>query len=190
MVKTWEDVERYRQVIADTDPDGVVECGTFSGKSALWFARHTGRPVVTIDIHNQVSAETRADARMAGVTFLRGASDRADIHQNVLMWCRDHDVRRPLVVLDSDHSAHTVRAELELYAPLVAPGGYCVVEDTIVRWMPWEQVQAGGPYHGSPLDAVEAWLRHPTAGEWENDAALEGMHPATQFPGGWLRRTA
>ena len=187
IVKTAEDLERYRMVIEATRPDGVIECGTFSGKSALWFAEQTCAPVVTIDVHMQVDGPTRTRARMSGVTFLTGRSTDQATVDRVDAWARDHDVRRPLVVLDSDHSADTVAEELAAYAGRVPVGGYCVVEDTLVRWMPWAQTTGGGPYRGSPLDAVDSFLAgHPG---WENDDVLEGLCSTTQFPGGWLRRT-
>ena len=183
-VKTAEDLARYREVIARTAPDGVIEIGTFSGKSAVWFATETSAPVVTVDVNPQVDDATRS-AGEGTVTWLVGRSDDTHVINAVHQWVRNQQVANPLVVLDGDHSAMTVATELLLYSPFVAVGGYCVVEDTLVRWMPWE-MQPEGPYHGNPLDAVEGFLvRRPT---WGNDQDLEDRYPTTQFPGGWLRR--
>ena len=41
-----------------------------------------------------------------------------------------------LVCLDSNHTHAHVLAELEAYAPLVTPGSYCVVFDTLIEDMP------------------------------------------------------
>ena len=35
-----------------------------------------------------------------------------------------------LAILDADHDRDHVLAELRLYAPMVTPGSYCIVEDT------------------------------------------------------------
>lgn len=184
-VKTVEDIERYRIVLAATAPTLVIECGTFSGKSALWFAREGKCRVVTVDVDaSNVSPETKAEAQDAGVCFYHGRS--TGLLVGALIHSAAASERRVMVVLDSDHSAETVRQEMAAYAPLVSPGCYCVVEDTLVRHMPWEQHPVG-PYLGSPWDAAEEWLvAHPD--DWELDLALEDRYKATQMPGGWLRR--
>jgi cephalosporin hydroxylase len=184
-VKTVEDLERYRIVLARTRPTLIIECGTFSGKSALWFAREGQCRVVTVDVDpNNVSAETHRLAALAGVCFLHGRSTGLMVGAMIHSFAAEE--ARVMVVLDSDHSADTVRQELAAYADLVTPGCYCVVEDTIVRWMPWEQHPIG-PYLGSPLDAAEEWLA-AHGDRWENDLELEDRTRATQHPGGWLRR--
>jgi cephalosporin hydroxylase len=92
---------------------------------------------------------------------------------------------RRMVVLDSDHSTTHVLAELEVWASLVTPGCYLVVEDTVVRHL---QDRMKFPFNGNPADALDEWLpKHP---EFEVDHELEAMFPATQHPGGWLRKLA
>lgn len=185
-VKTEEDLARYRAVIARARPDGIIETGTFSGKSALWFARNAGVPVWTVDVHSQVDAATQEAWWVHKVTGHIGSSTSPKAGWEVLEWMMRWNVHRPLVVLDSDHSADTVLNEMHLYGRLVQPGGYMVVEDGLVRWMPHEWKENGGPYEGSPLDAIERFLAGTDA--WEVDAEIEGMSDITQFPSGWLRR--
>lgn len=186
-VKTDEDLARYREVIKRTLPDGVIEIGTFSGKSALWFAREAGCPVFTVDVDQRwIDADTRADGEAEAVTYWLGDSRAPETVQAALEWMRFHRITRPMVVLDGDHSAATVKAELHIYTPWVAAGGYCVVEDGLVRWMPWEWRENGGPYEGSPLDAIDDFLANQP--QWVADDSIEAMSPVTQFPRGWLKR--
>ena len=175
--KITEDLARYRIVIAGYQPDVIVECGTFTGRSAVWFADTAGCPVVTVDVYPRVDAETRvmADGR---VTWIEGSSiDPSTVAtvRAVVAGCE-----RPMVVLDSDHSADHVAAEMAAYGPLVPPGGWMVVEDGIVRWM------TGQPYRGSPLDAIEDWL--DARSDWRVDRGVCDMFPVTMHPEGWLRR--
>lgn len=186
-VKTTEDLDRYRRVIANSRPDGVIEIGSFSGKSALWFAREASCPVFSVDVDQRwIDPDVWAAAAEERVSYYLGDSRAPETIQAAFQWMRDYTVRRPMVVLDGDHSANTVAAELQIYSPWVTKGGYCIVEDGLVRWMPWEWRENGGPYTGSPLDAIESFLS--TSPQWEVDEEVEAMHPVTQFPRGWLRR--
>lgn len=184
-VKTAEDLARYRVVIERTRPRRIVEIGSYSGKSALWFARTAGCPVVSVDVdHSHIAEETFDRGRMLGVTYLRGRSDDRRIVAMINAWM----VSGPnLVTLDGDHSASTVLAELDLYAPMVAEGCYVVVEDGIVAHMP-DQMRPIGPYDGNPLEAITRWL--PTHPEWVSDLTIEDLYPTTQFPAGWLLRSS
>jgi len=186
-VKTAVDLARYRAVIERYLPDHIVEVGTFSGKSAVWFAQNAGCPVTSIDVnHRWIDRATWRQAGPLDVLFVLGRStDPRTVEELQARWRRHGQPERPMVVLDGDHSGPTVLAELNIYAPMVPPGGYVVAEDTLVRWMPWEQ-QPAGPYIGSPLDAVEEWLAANP--EWAVDEEIDGMHPTGQFPRGWLRR--
>lgn len=178
-VKTESDLERYRLIIAEVHPELIIECGTFSGKSALWFSQFAD--VITMDTHPQVDEATRREAGQK-VLWLRGDS----VDPSMVGFCSDCAYqKRTLVILDSDHSAAHVLAELEGYSPLVTPGSYIVVEDGIVRWLP-DELAPVGPYEGSPLDAVETFLN--SCEDFEIDMGIEDRFPTTQFPSGWLKR--
>lgn len=180
-VKTTEDLDRYRTVIAATNPDLIVECGTFSGKSAVWFARVADCQVVTIDVTPHIDPDTRLLMNAVGVSDFVGSSTDPVSVQIVADIAADYE--RVMVVLDSDHSAAHVAAEMDAYGPMVTPGCYMVVEDGILRYMPEEERRH---YTGDPLDAIEAFMA--ATDEWEMDTAVEAMHPVSQFPSGWLRR--
>lgn len=185
-VKTVSDLARYRELLDRVRPTLIIETGTFSGKSALWFAQWA--PVLTIDTNPQVDAETLGAIVGNPVEFLTGGSLDWHVGARVMQVARGQHV---FVSLDSDHSAMHVLAEMRAYGPLVSVGSYMVVEDTIVRWCPWE-MQPEGPYAGSPLDAVERHLATQqadyTLAKFALDLDIEDRYPTTQFPSGWLKR--
>lgn len=183
-VKTWEDLDRYRRVIAETKPDLIIECGTFSGKSAVWFASVARCDVITIDTDPHIDPPIREAMDRLGIEDFVTSSTSWEMIELVQQRAMLGGDKRVMVVLDSDHSKSHVAAEMLYYGPLVTPGCYMVVEDTLLRWMPDEERKH---YHGDPLDAVESWMAvHDD--EWVIDTELENLHPVTQFPSGWLRR--
>ena len=169
-IKVEEDLDRYRTVIAMTTPEVIVECGTHAGGSARWF-RSLGPDVVTVDI-----GPVMLDG---SVTVITGSSTDPQIVAQVQTLTEG---RRTMVVLDSDHSAAHVAAEIEAYGPMVTLGCYLVVEDGIVRWM------ANQPYMGSPLDAIEECL--DGSPDWMRDVEIERLHPVSMHPAGWWVRRA
>ena len=83
-----------------------------------------------------------------------------------------HRYERVLVCLDSNHTHAHVLAELEAYAPLVTPGSYCVVFDTLIEDMPADTFpdRPWGP-GDSPKTAVLEYLKmHP---EFEIDSQID-----------------
>ena len=172
-VKVWEDLDRYQAVINLTRPTLVIETGTHTGASASWFADRVPK-VVTVDVRD------RARRLPGNVVTLVG--DSTSYHIVSLVRRMAARYRRVMVVLDSDHSAAHVEAEIDIYGPLVTPGFHLVVEDAIARWMPGENE------HGSPWDAIESRLAGNP--DWSHDVVVMDRHPITMYPNGWWRRSA
>ena len=199
-----EDLRRYDQIIRDTQPDIIIETGTNTGASASWFlsAFPVNPKVITIDIEpNRFNrANDYGIIRVAGDSTHPevGAKVRELLHR----WASAGDGSSPrvMVSLDSDHSAEHVRKEIELYAPLVTPGCYLVIEDGVFSWLNDAQWREHGCvdregnriYTGTPLDAIKDWRN---SGFWPSpftrDREIEaiGQRP-TMNPAGWWRRDA
>jgi cephalosporin hydroxylase len=165
-----------QEIITETRPDLLVETGTFDGGSAFYFASlfdqlGAGR-VVSIDV-KPVSSNYPQHPR---ITYLGGRSSTdTDVVDEVRRMAGDG---RVMVVLDSDHSAAHVAAELEAYAPLVTPGCYVVVEDSIIGLVRPDLVPG-------PTEALEAFLARTD--DFDVDRSREKFL-VTFNPGGFLRR--
>jgi cephalosporin hydroxylase len=192
-----DDLRRYDQIIRNTLPDIVIETGTNTGASASWLSTATpaGRTVVTVDV------DCKRWDRASGYGIARVIADSADplTARRIAAWVeRWPGMTRPrvMVSLDSDHSAAHVRREIELYAPMVTPGCYLVVEDGILAWLGEDQLKAHDcRYDGTPLDAIADWSAAAegpdvSAGPWnfERDTRIEFAYPVTMSPAGWWRR--
>jgi len=184
MWKLAADLGRYASVIAATRPQVLVETGTMWGGSALWFECQ-GLDVVTVDVDSTpVNTAYRLCER---TTFVVGDSTDPVIVERV---AAQVDGRRCMVVLDSEHSAPHVAAEIRAYGPLVSPGCYLVVEDGIFDLAPTPEGQARGgallPVVGGPLRAVADVLAPDPC--WRRDEAIEKAFPLSYFPAGWWMR--
>ena len=167
-----------QEIVTETRPDIVIETGTYRGGSALYFAslcELLGHgEVMSIDIE-----PARPDYPVHRlITYLSGRSSTDDA---VVAEVRARtNGRRAMVVLDSDHSAEHVAAELDLYAPLVGVGCYLIVEDTNV-----DAVRPDLP--PGPLKAIDEFLSRTS------DFAIDREREKwviTFNPKGFLKRVA
>jgi hypothetical protein len=104
---------------------------------------------------------------------------------------------RVMVSLDSDHHSMHVQTEISLWAPLVSPGCYLVVEDGCFDMWPGARGGLGGkqiPRLGGPLDAMRKMglgspleCPEPSLKRFWRDEALEGMSRISHSPAGWWR---
>lgn len=167
----------YQEILVETRPDLVIETGTHAGGSALYLASvldlvgHGRVVTVDIDVHKGRPTHPR-------LTYLHGSSTSEAILEEITALAGEAE--RVMVLLDSDHSRDHVLRELELYAPLVTPGCYLVVEDTNVNGHP--VVPGFGP---GPMEALTAFLA--TTDDFEVDCSREKLL-LTFNPSGYLRR--
>lgn len=184
MLKHPADLDRYRHVIARTQPDVVVECGTRNGASAAWFAERVPM-VITVDV--LPTGPMMAIDPRSTVLYVTGDSTDPEVARRVAQLVGG---LRCMVSLDSDHSAAHVTREIELYAPLVSPGCHLVVEDGVIAWLSPETILAHGCdiYTGTVLEAVETAATVGSLDGFHRDIAVESMSPVTMFPAGWWRR--
>jgi cephalosporin hydroxylase len=168
-----------QEVISELSPDLIVEFGTFQGGSAFFFASLCellghGR-VLSIDV------APRSTVPHERIEYLTGSSTAEPIIAAVRARIDRLDAKRLLFVLDSDHSAAHVHAELEAYAPLVPVGCYLHVQDGLLDYLPRFRWLRPGP-----AAAVAEFLgQHP---EFECDLDLEGRYVMSAHVHGWLRR--
>jgi cephalosporin hydroxylase len=168
-----------QEVIAAEKPDLIVETGTFMGGSAYFFAtlcdQLGGGSVISIDIDAQ---ETVPHDR---ITYIAGSSVDPTIVDSVYERARGADC--VFVVLDSDHSADHVLAELRAYSALIPVGGYLHVQDGLI-----DEYAVFGDTEPGPAAAVRRFLEEDHT--FVRDEKLERRYLVTAHPFGWLKRVA
>lgn len=191
-----DDLVRFQEVLWDVRPSLIIETGVFQGGSLLFHAslcRALGRGrVVGVDINVPEALWRTLEQHDLNerITLIEGDSASLEVLEEIEALREPDDTT--LVLLDSDHSRAHVRRELEAYAPLVSPGSYLIVADTVVRDL--SDVPGGEPSwtEDNPAGAAGDFLAtHP---EFERvadspQASADGLPDAvTYWGGGWLRR--
>lgn len=207
IIQIGSDMVAVQEAIWRTKPDLIIETGIAHGGSLVFHAsllamldlcdaaanggtvdpRKPKRRVLGIDIdirsHNREAIESHP---LAGyLEMFEGSSIDPGMISRVADFAKGFP--RVMVVLDSNHTEAHVLAELEAYAPLVSPGGYCIVFDTAIEHMP------EGFYHDrpwgrgdNPLTAVHKFLADHS--DFSVDDDLDGKILVGNAPGGFLRR--
>jgi cephalosporin hydroxylase len=189
-----QDIVATQEIIWRVQPDLIIETGIARGGSLVFSASILellggDRLVVGIDVdireHNRVEIERHPLSRR--IKMIQGSS----VDESVVREVAAHAAGRQtvLVMLDSNHTHEHVLRELELYSPLVTPGSYLIVYDTVVEQMP-EGMYPNRPWGrgDNPLTAVREFLsRNP---DFEVDREVEERLLITVAPGGYLRRVS
>jgi len=169
----------YQEIIHDQMPDVIVEIGNKWGGSTLMMAHWLdhlghGRLIAVDHDHSRLDQQVLDHQRIHLVTGLA-----CDVAETVARMIRDDET--VMVVEDSEHTYENTLGVLRRYSPLVRPGGYFIIEDSIAnhgldRRKKWPR----GPY-----EAVRTFLKEN--GAFEADRTREHFF-LTWNPMGYLRR--
>lgn len=203
------DAWAMQELVWSVRPDVIVETGIAHGGSLVFSAsmlalldiaeaiesgqtidpRASKRNVIGVDIdireHNRAAIE--AHPMSSRIKMIQGSSiDPATIDK---VRAAVGKAQRVLVCLDSNHTHDHVLAELHAYAPLVTPGSYCVVFDTIVEDMPASMFpdRLWGPGN-NPKTAVHEYLRANP--QFVIDKSIDHKLQISVAPDGFLKRLA
>ncbi len=219
VIQVPQDIYAIQQLIWDCRPDLVIETGIAHGGSLVMSAsilalldycdaaeagvtldpKASHRKVIGVDIdirpHNRAAIE--AHPLRHKIHTIQGSSIAPDIFDQISSHAQGYD--RVMVFLDSNHTHEHVLAELELYAPYVSKGSYCVVWDTGVEDLPADMC-ANRPWGkgDNPKTAVWEYMRRLNeegrtardggALHFDYDRTVEYKLMITASPDGFLKR--
>jgi cephalosporin hydroxylase len=193
IIQTPADVVVLQEIVWSTRPDVIIETGLARGGSAILHSslmRLIGNSgtVIAVDIdirpHNRDTVESHPFSD--SIHLIEGSS----VDPAVLSKVRDllPENARVMVVLDSDHTHEHVLKELQLYAPLVTPGMFLIVADTVVEELPAQlhRPRSWGP-GDSPKTALDSFLLQST--DFQLDEYVSGKMLMSSSAAGYLRRS-
>lgn len=219
LIQFPQDMAAIQELVWAVKPDLIIEAGIAHGGSLIMHASflamldyceavEAGVPLdvtkpkrrvlgLDIDIRAHNRAAIQAHPMSNRIDMIQGSSISSEVIEQVRQRASQH--QRVLVILDSNHTHEHVLAELEAYAPLVSPGSYCVVFDTLVEDMPDDLIKDRPWKKGdNPKTAVWAYLsalkdegRKASDGaalRLEIDQSIEHKLLITVGPDGYLKR--
>lgn len=219
VIQVPQDLYAIQELIWTCRPDLIIETGIAHGGSLVMSAsmlamldycdavqaggvldpKASRRKVVGVDIdiraHNRAAID--AHPMRHKIHTIQGSSIAPEIAAQVAAHAQGYD--RIMVFLDSNHTHEHVLAELELYAPYVSKGSYCVVWDTGVEDLP-DEIVANRPWGkgDNPKTAVWEYMkllqgegrkaRDGAALKLDYDRTIEHKIAITASPDGFLKR--
>jgi len=132
------DLMVIQNLVDKVKPDLIIEAGTYYGGLTIYLAGileefEINGEIVTIDIDPKQWEATQRNVLfkktlLDRIKFIEGDSTAKETLEKVKQIAAGR--QRVMVILDSDHSAPHVLAELNLYSPLVTRGSYIITQDT------------------------------------------------------------
>jgi cephalosporin hydroxylase len=219
VIQVPQDLYAVQELIWACRPDLVIETGIAHGGSLVMSASMLAlldycdaienggafdpkagrRKVVAVDIdirsHNRAALD--AHPMRHKMHLIQGSSVAPEVIKQIAAHADGYD--RVMVFLDSNHTHDHVLEELELYAPFVSKGSYCVVWDTGVEDLPGEMC-ANRPWGkgNNPKTAVWEYMkrlrdegrkaRDGGVLHFAYDHAIEHKIAITASPDGFLKR--
>lgn len=209
IIQIPQDLQAMQEMIWIAKPDLIIETGIAWGGSLIHSASmlaileacdviENGHVLgIDIDIrpHNKEAISKHLLSKK--IYILEGSSIEDKIVEKVMTYVNDH--KRVMVFLDSNHTHNHVLSELEIYAPCVSVGSYCMVGDTIIEDAPEEMVSKRPWGKGnSPKTAVWEYMRRlkkegrkaldGSRLNFEIDKLIEQKILLTGSPDGFLKR--
>jgi len=192
-----QDLVAVQEIIWDVKPDLIVETGVAHGGSAIFFASllelnaQCGGPknaevwCVEIDLRLHNREALVAHPMYPRLRIFDGSSVDEKIASVIAE--KAATCQRVMVILDSNHSHEHVLGELNLYAPLVSVGSYCVVFDTVIEDLDGvEFVDRPWGKGDNPKTAVAEFMK--TNSDFNVDYAIDEKLLISAAPGGYLKR--
>lgn len=185
-----QDMMAMQELIWDIKPDLIIETGIAHGGSLIYYASlmeliGEGEVLgIDIDIREHNRREIEAHPMSKRIQMIQGSAIDEELVAEVAR--RAEGKQTIMVCLDSNHTHDHVLRELELYAPFVTVGSYCVVFDTIVEDMPKGAYERPWDVGNNPKTAVWEYLKHND--NFEIDHQIDNKLLISVAPEGYLKR--
>jgi cephalosporin hydroxylase len=185
------DIVIFQEIVWKTRPDLIIETGVARGGSINFWASILnlcdieGEVLgIDIDIRDHAKAAISRSKFCDQITLIEGDSTAQSVVEQVQKIVSQH--KNIMLVLDSNHTHEHVLKELEIYTNFISPGGYMLVLDTNIEYLP---VPDDRPWHpgNNPMSAVIEFMKGKEK-EFTLDTFYEKRSLLTVAPHGyWVK---
>ncbi len=202
-----QDMFAIQEIMFQTRPDYVIECGVAWGGGLLFYATLLqalgGKGVIGIDIFMPDDMKQRVmSSPVAKRRCVPEDGDEGAVGDDMIKLFEASSIedstkslvaeelkgsKKVLVILDSHHTHDHVLRELQLYSEFVGEGQYLICGDTIVEYM-GDEAHRDRPWGkgNNPMTALNEFLDGND--QWAIDEDLEAKLLLTSNPRGFIQR--
>ena len=185
------DIVIFQEIVWKTRPDLIIETGVARGGSINFWASIqnlcdiSGEVLgIDIDIRDHAKAAINKSKFRDQITLIEGDSTAESVVEQVEKIVNNH--KNVMLILDSNHTHSHVLKELEIYTKFVSPGGYILVLDTNIEYLPTPNDR---PWHpgNNPMTAVIEFMNGKEK-QFTRDSFYESRSLLTVAPQGyWVK---
>lgn len=172
------EILRLVEILRELKPAAICEIGAAGGGTTFLLAHASPADAVIITVDLVFTETRKAALRQFALPGQRILCLQKDSHQpeavRAVREClagRDLDV----LYLDGDHSYDGIKADFELFSPLVRPGGIIVFHDIVPDFKSRYGIETASRVGGVPQFWAEIRATHATVEEIVEDSAQDGF---------------
>lgn len=166
------------EILRALQPSAICEIGAAGGGTTFLLAHAAARDALIISLDLAFTESRKAALERFALSGQRIVCLQEDSHKletvNAVGNClagRNLDV----LYLDGDHSYQGIRADFEMYSPLVRPGGIVVFHDIVPDYKTRYGIETSSYVGGVPQFWAEIKASYATVDEIVEDSAQDGF---------------
>ena len=197
IIQDPQDICYLQEILWETKPDIVLECGIARGGSLILYAsimnnyaNNKKKPfVIGVDIKIKKNNLMNIKNHQLGkyIKLIQGSSTDIKTFQKIKKITKNKNI---LVILDSNHSESHVLEELKLYSSLLKKNNYIFVMDTGIEFADPSTFKTKRPWSkgNNPYTAVKKFFHIKSKRRFVIENKYEKRFILTSSPGGLIKR--
>jgi len=198
IIQDPQDICYLQEIIWETKPKIIIECGIARGGSLILYASiaksysYKNKKIKIIGIDNKIKKNNYRNIMKHplsnNITLINGSSTSLNVFKKLKNIIAEE--KNILVILDSNHTEDHVLKELYMYSPLIKKGKYIFVMDTGIQFADPKSFKNKRPWsqNNNPYTAVKKFLKTKIGKKFKIERKYEKRFIITSSPNGLLKR--
>lgn len=186
------DIIVLQEIIFKVKPDIIIECGIGRGGSLIFYSSllkllKKKYKILGVELSlGKNKDKINKSSFSKNIQLIEGSSTDANVFRKVQSIAKKF--KKPLVILDSNHTHEHVLNELNLYSKLVKKGSYLIVLDSVIEFIKTRHNDSKKKFKkgNSPFTALKLFLKKNN--KFKIDTDFENKALITSAPSGFLKK--